>query len=98
MADRLWNVPDVATAKAAWKEWIRNARNSKQKPATKVANMVANHLDDIAVAASNGVTNADAESHNSKIPKIKRIAHGYRNMASFINAIYLHCGGLSMYP
>ena len=98
MADHLWNFPNVATAKVAWKEWIRNARHSKQKPVKKVADMVANHLDGIAVAASTGVTNAHAESLNSKIQKIKRIAHGYRNMASFINAIYFHCGGLSMYP
>ena len=98
MAGRLWNFPDVATVKVAWKEWIRNARHSQQELVTKVANMVANHLDGIAVAASTGVTNAHAESLNSKIQKIKRLAHGYRNMASFINAIYLHCGGLSMYP
>ena len=58
MADRLWNFLDVATAKPAWKQWLRNARRCKQKPLTRVANMVANHLDSIAVAAATGVTNA----------------------------------------
>ena len=60
--------------------------------------MVANHLNGIAVATATGVTNAHAESLNSMIQKIKRIAHSYRNMASFINAIYFHCGWFSMYP
>ena len=43
------------------------------------------------------MTNAHAESLNAKIQKVKRMAHSYRNMESFKNAIHFHCGGLSMY-
>ena len=97
IADHLWGFSDYASAALAWKRWARNTLRSHQEPMKKVAQMVLKHLDGIAVAASTGVTNAHAESLNAKIQKVKRMAHGYRNMESFKNAIYFHCGGLSMY-
>ena len=98
LADRLWDLPDAATAAAAWRRWVRGTLRSRQTPMRKVAKMVQKHLEGIAVAASTGVTNAHAESLNAKIQKVKQLANGYHNMESFKNAILFHCGGLSMYP
>ena len=42
--------------------------------------------------------NADAESINSRIERIKNRACGFRNVQNFVNAIYFHLGGLDLYP
>ena len=44
------------------------------------------------------MTNAITEGLNGKIQRIKRAAHGYRNLDNFMTAIYFHCGGLQLYP
>jgi transposase len=35
---------------------------------------------------------------NSRIQKVKRMAHGFRNRERFRNAIFFHLGGLDLYP
>ena len=44
------------------------------------------------------VTNARAESINAGIQKVKYSACGFRNRKRFRNAIYVHLGGLDLYP
>ena len=44
------------------------------------------------------VSNAGAESMNSRIQKIKDLARGFRNRERFRMAIYFHLGGLDLYP
>jgi hypothetical protein len=44
------------------------------------------------------ITNAGAESLNSRIQAIRVSARGYRNRENFKTAIYFHCGGLQLYP
>jgi transposase len=44
------------------------------------------------------ITNAGAESMNSKIQKIQVLARGFRNRERFRMAIYLHLGRLDLYP
>ena len=97
MADHLWGFSDYASAAQTWKRWAMDNLRDHQEPMKKVEQMVLKHLNGIAVVASTGVTNAHAESLNAKIQKVKRMAHDYRNMGSFKNDVYFHCGGLSMY-
>jgi transposase len=44
------------------------------------------------------ITNAGAESLNSRIRAIRVAARGYRNRNHVKTAIYFHCGGLQLYP
>ncbi|MGH7442716.1 MAG: transposase [bacterium] len=44
------------------------------------------------------ITNAGSESMNSKIQAVKRKACGFRNRLRSRNAIYFHCGVLSLCP
>ncbi|MCK9181586.1 MAG: transposase [Fibrobacteraceae bacterium] len=45
-----------------------------------------------------GIDNGMAESMNSKIQKVKKMACGFRNAGRFRNAIMFHFGGLDLYP
>ena len=71
---------------------------SRLEPMKGVARMVRKHLYGIINAIVLDATNARAESINSKIQRVKRMACGYRNRGRFRNAIYFHCGGLDMMP
>ncbi|WP_445083832.1 transposase [Candidatus Vondammii sp. HM_W22] len=44
------------------------------------------------------VSNGPAEGLNSRIKMIKVHSRGFRNKKRFANAIYLHLGGLNLYP
>ncbi|MEE9357439.1 MAG: transposase, partial [Sedimenticolaceae bacterium] len=44
------------------------------------------------------VSNGPAEGLNSRIKMIKVPSSGFRNKERFANAIYLHLGGLNLYP
>ncbi|HJW92855.1 MAG TPA: transposase, partial [Thermoanaerobaculia bacterium] len=56
------------------------------------------HLDKLLNYFRFRISNAQAESLNGRIEKIKRIAHGYRNLENFKTAIYFHFGALDLYP
>ena len=43
-------------------------------------------------------SNAVSKGLDSKIQTIKKMAYGFRNREHFKTAIYLHCGGLDLYP
>ena len=94
----IWGYKFRGWARRAWKSWIQMALDSGIAPMIKVAKMVRYHLIGILNADVLGVTNARAESLNSKIQKVKRMACGFRNRKRFRNAIYFHLGGLDMSP
>jgi len=79
----------------AWYAW---AVRSRLEPIKRVARMVRNHWENIRTYFEHGITNAGAESINSKIQKVKYMSRGFRNRERFRNAIYFHCGGLDLYP
>ena len=60
--------------------------------------MIKRHWEGVMNAATTDVTNARAESINSRIQWVKRMACGYRNRENFRNAVYFHLGGLDLYP
>lgn len=82
----------------AWHRWCRGAAASRLGPIVKVAAMIRSHLEGILNAVEHQVSNARAESINSRIQRVKRMANGYRNVERFKNAIYFHLGGLDVSP
>jgi transposase len=94
----LWEYVSRAWAEKAWRRWLGWAERSKLTPVLKSAAMIREHLGGIINAIVHRATNAGAESINSKIQRIKRMACGYRNRDRFRNAIYFHLGGLDLYP
>src|SRR5574344_861880 len=56
------------------------------------------HFYGIMHAIMPGIHNGMAESINSKIQKVKKMACGFRNVGRFQNAIMFHFGGLDLYP
>ncbi len=79
----------------AWHSW---AVRSRLEPIKRVARMIGSHWENIKTYFTHRVTNAGAESINSKIQRVKAMARGFRNRARFRDAIYFHCGGLDLYP
>lgn len=94
----IWGYTVRGWARRAWTSWIQTALVSGIGPMIKVAKMLRFHLIGILNADVLGVTNARAESLNSKVQKVKRMACGFRNRRRFRNAIYFHLGGLDMAP
>jgi transposase len=94
----LWDYISTAWAEKAWRRWLGWAERSQLTPVLKSAAMIREHLGGIINAIVHRATNAGAESINSKIQRIKRMACGFRNRDRFRNAIYFHLGGLDLYP
>ena len=95
---RLWQFQRLGVAKKYWKRWLDWALRSQLTPIIRAAQTLQRHIGGIFGFFENRVTNALAEGINGKIQRIKRAAHGYRNLNNFMTAIYFHCGGLELYP
>jgi len=98
LAMSLWGYTRRGWAERMWRGWYSWAIRSRLEPMKRVARMVKKHWNGIINAATTSVTNARAESLNSKIQWVKRQACGFRNRENFRNAIYFHLGGLDLYP
>ena len=98
VAMSLWDYVHPTWARKAWKKWLGWAARCRLHPMKSAAKMIGKHLQGILNAVVKKVSNAGAESINSKIQKIKSRACGFRNRERFRNAIYFHCGGLDLYP
>jgi len=88
----------AAVAERHYKSWMSWAVRSRLEPIKGVARMIASHWENIKTYFTHRVTNAGAESINSKIQRVKAMARGFRNRDRFRDAIYFHCGGLDLYP
>ena len=94
----MWGYVSEMVAWKFWKRWYFWATHSRLKAIQAAAKTVKNHITGVMNYFKHRVTNATAESINSKIQKIKQMACGFRNTDSFKTAIYFHCGGLDLYP
>jgi len=94
----LWGYVRRGWAERMWKRWYQWAIRSRLEPIKRVARMIKRHWEGVINAATTNVTNARAESLNSRIQWVKRMACGFRNRENFRNAIYFHVGGLDLYP
>ena len=79
-------------------ENAEQARRSALEPVKKAALTFKRHLDNILTYCVHGITNAAAESLNSRIMALKRISSGRRNKENFKTAVYFFHGGLDVYP
>ncbi len=68
------------------------------EPIKKVAGTIKDHLWEILNAVVLEVSNGPAGGLSSRIKMIKVRSRGFRNKERFANAIYLHLGGLNLYP
>jgi len=97
-AMELWSIRTPTAARQALLGWYDWAIRSRLEPMKRVARMIKTHLEGIVVAMVQRVTNAKAEGTNAVVQWIKYTARGFRNRERFRNAIYFHCGNLSLYP
>lgn len=94
----LWDYDSMGWAKRAWTKWLSWAVRSRLDPILKTAKMIRKHLPGILNAIVLKVTNAGAESINSRIKMIKVRCRGFRNKTRFQRAILFYLGGLNVYP
>jgi transposase len=94
----LWTMQTVAEATSYGLNWAKAAIATGIKPVIQVANLVVNHIDQIANYAKHRISTGKAEGINSIVMAIKRAARGYRTWKSFRIAILFFCGGLDLYP
>jgi transposase len=94
----LWHYTSRTWAAKGWARWMAWAVRSRLAPVKRAAATLKRHLWGIINAEVLKVHNGHAESMNSRIQRLKKRAHGFRNRARFHNAIYFHLGGLDLYP
>jgi len=81
-----------------WRRWYFWATHSRLQPVIDAAHTLKRHQAGLLSYFAHRITNAGAESLNSRIQAIRVSARGYRNRTNFKTAIYFHCGGLQLYP
>lgn len=94
----LWVFGTKKSIRKAWESWCDEADRSGVRAIEIVSSMIRGKLWGIVNACYHRVTNAQAESINSKIKMIKAKARGFRNSERFKRAIMFYCGGLDLYP
>ena len=95
---RFWEYRSEGWARRFFAWWYAWAVRSQLPELVTVAAMLKRHFANIITYVKTPITNATAESINSKIQKLKTRANGYRSEARFSAAILFHCGGLDLYP
>jgi transposase len=95
---RLWNYHRRGWGEKHWRRWYFWATHSRLQPVIDAAHTLKRHEDGLLSYFTHRITNAGAESLNSRIQAIRVSARGYRNRTNFKTAIYFHCGGLQLYP
>jgi transposase len=94
----LWDYLYPGAAERHFEGWYAWAIRSRLLPIKQLARMLRSHWPNIRTFFRHRITNAGAESMNSKIQKIKALARGFRSRARFKMAILFHLGGLDLYP
>ena len=79
-------------------QWYSDAVALGNKPLSKVADTLKNHLSGLLAYLRHRTTNAMAEGLNSRIQHIKACAHGFRRFSSYRIAILFFLGKLELYP
>jgi transposase len=95
---RLWNYHRRAWGAKHWRRWYFWATHCRLQPVIDAAKTLKRHEAGLLSYYAHRITNAGAESLNSRIQAIRVAARGYRNRDHFKTAIYFYCGGLQLYP
>jgi transposase len=94
----LWSYRSKTWAKKMWTRLLGWMSRSRLDPMVKLATSLRKNLHYILNAILLKEDNARAESINSRIQKVKKMACGFRNIQRFKNAILFRYGGLDLYP
>ncbi|MGH6692369.1 MAG: transposase, partial [Gammaproteobacteria bacterium] len=94
----VWTYAYPGAARRHFDDWYTWAMRSRLAPIKQLARKLRRHWPNVETYFTHRITNAGAESMNSKIQKIKILARGFRNREHFRMAIYFHLGGLDLYP
>lgn len=94
----LFACPTVSEAQTFFQNWCARVRALGNAPLQKVAAMFERHWSGIAAYIEHRVTNAMAESLNTKIQLLKAKARGFRHASGFRRTILFHLGQLDLYP
>jgi transposase len=94
----LWHYRRRGWGAKHWRRWYFWATHSRLQPVIQAAHTLKRHEAGLLSYFTHRITNAAAESLNSRIQAIRVSARGYRNRNNFKTAIYFHCGGLQLYP
>ena len=95
---RLWHYQYRGWGAKHWRRWYFWATHSRLRPVIDAARTLKRHEAGLLSYFAHRITNAGAESLNSRVQAIRVAARGYRNRTNFKTAIYFHCGGLQLYP
>ena len=94
LAAKLWRYIYRSPVYRGWRKWIYDVKRSKLKPMIRVAKMIEKRLYGVVNAIVLKVSNAGAESINSKIKEVKRLSRGFASKKDAEAAIYFHLGDL----
>ncbi|HPW95141.1 MAG TPA: transposase, partial [Fibrobacteraceae bacterium] len=97
-ASMIWKYKSKTWAEKAWRNLFGWMCRSRLSPMVNLAKSLKKHFYGIMNSIMLGIDNGMAESINSKIQKVKKMACGFRNIERFQNAIMFHSGGLDLYP
>jgi transposase len=84
-------------AKKFWRHWYFRAKHLRLDSIIKKGKLTWSHLAVVMAYFVHRITNAIAESLNSKIAATQKMAFGHRNKEHFKIAIYFNCGNLQLY-
>jgi transposase len=93
-----WQYRRESIARRYFTAWYNWAVRSRIPAIAEAARTFKRHFENIITYLSLRITNASAESLNSKIQWIKYQARGFRNEGRFERAILFHCAGLDLSP
>ena len=79
-------------------QWFEKVSASKNAYLLKVAKMFKHHFEGLKNYITHRISNAIAESLNSRIQQIKAKARGFNSSTAFRVAILFHFGKLNLYP
>lgn len=94
----LWSYVYIGVAEKEWKHLLSRMARSRLDPMKKLSKSLRKHLWMIINAIRLKANNGNAESNNSRIQKVKKMACGFRNTENFKMAVYFHLGGLDLRP
>jgi len=89
---------DVDLAREFFERWYDATIALGNKYLTKVAEMLADHIDGLLAYIKHNITNSYAESINGMIQLLKANARGFRRFENFRVAILFNYGKLHLYP
>lgn len=96
VASQLWDFVYEGVAEKRWKELLAWMSRSKLDPVIKAGRTIKAYFWGIMNAIRLKADNSMAESMNSGIQRIKRMACGFRNRERFRMSILFHFGGLDL--